>query len=326
MFSGSLKRLTIWILLIATWEAAFRFAKWEPSKFPAPSHVLDGTLSLLNVKTTFGQPLHPHWPGPAREVYPAEKEGMDAYRAGKTLEDNPYRKVVDGVVRTSEESVDWRLGFEAGAQHWWNSPLAEALAVSSVRLAIGFTLSIVIGALIGVLAWRLPAVDDFIGPVLLGVQTLPSVCWVPLAIILFSFDERAIMFVLAMGSFSAVAIALRDGLRAIPPLYQQAGRMMGARGWKLYAHVLLPAAMPALATSLRQGFSFAWRSLMGAELILVVKYHGLGHQLSVGRETGAVEQVVALLIVMILIGMFTDRWVFAILQRKISARFGLAPR
>jgi NitT/TauT family transport system permease protein len=319
MFSGSLKRLTIWVLLIATWEAAYRVVGWEKVSFPAPSHVLDGGLALLNVKTTFGEPLHPRWPGQAREMYPAEKDGLAAYRAGKAMADNPNPL---GTV----EATQWRKGFEAGTEHWWNSPLAEALLVSTVRLAIGFLLSIVIGALIGVLAWRLPAVDDFIGPVLLGIQTLPSVCWVPLAIILFSFDEKAIMFVLAMGSFSAVAIALRDGLRAIPPLYQQAGRMMGAKGWKLYAHVLLPAAMPALATSLRQGFSFAWRSLMGAELILVVKYHGLGHQLSVGRETGAVEQVVALLIIMILIGMLTDRWVFAILQRRISARFGLAPR
>lgn len=292
---------------------------WEKVSFPAPSHVLDGTLALMNVKTTFGEPLHARWPGPKRDLYPAEKDGLDAYRAGKAIADNPNPI---GTV----EATQWRKGFEAGTEHWWNSPLAEALLVSSVRLAIGFVLSIVIGALIGALAWRFPAIDDFIGPVLLGIQTLPSVCWVPLAIILFSFDERAILFVLAMGSFSAVAIALRDGLRAIPPLYQQAGRMMGAHGWKLYAYVLLPASMPALATSLRQGFSFAWRSLMGAELILVVKYHGLGHQLSVGRETGAVEQVVALLIVMILIGMLTDRWVFAILQRRISARFGLAPR
>jgi NitT/TauT family transport system permease protein len=319
MVPGSLKRLTIWLLLIATWEAAYRIVGWERVSFPSPSHVLDGTLSLLNIKTTFGEPWHERWPGSKRDLYPAERQGLDSYNAGKTLDDNPFSA---GTV----EATQWRKGFEGGTRHWWNSPLAEALLVSTIRLAIGFTISIMVGAIIGALAWRFEPVDEFIGPVLLGIQTLPSVCWVPLAIILFGFDETAIMFVLAMGSFAAVAIALRDGLRAIPPLYQQAGRMMGARGWRLYRYVLLPASLPALATSLRQGFSFAWRSLMGAELILVVSYHGLGHQLSVGRETGAVEQVVALLIIMILIGMLTDRWIFAKLQKRISQRFGLIPR
>lgn len=209
---------------------------------------------------------------------------------------------------------------------WYERPLVEALLSSTARLLVGFAISIVVGGVIGALVWRYQPLDDFIGPVLLGVQTLPSVCWVPLGILMVGLNERGILFVLVLGSFSAIAIALRDGLRAIPPLYQQAGRMMGARGLKLYWYVLLPASLPALATSLRQGFSFAWRSLMGGELILHLTPHGLGHRLSMARDLSAVEQVVALLIVMILIGMLTDRWVFAKLQRRVSARFGLAPR
>jgi NitT/TauT family transport system permease protein len=320
MLSGSLKRLTIWAMLLATWEAAYRVVGWEKVVFPAPSHVLDGTLALLRIETTFGEPLHPGWPGRGTARPPEENAGLAASRAGQTPDANPYERGTDAFFR-------WRRGFEQGGEHWYNSPLVEAVLASGVRLLIGFTLSILIGAVVGVLAWRFAELDNFIGPVLLGVQTLPSVCWVPLAIIVFDLDERAIMFVLAMGSFSAVAIALRDGLRAIPPLYQQAGRMMGARGWKLYRYVLLPASMPALATSLRQGFSFAWRSLMGAELIVAVRHDGLGHRLSVARESaGAVEQVVALLIIMIVIGMLADRWVFAQIQRRVSARFGLTAR
>src|SRR6185295_3592340 len=119
------------------------------------------------------------------------------------------------------------------------------------------------------LIWRIAVVDRFLGPLFLGFQTLPSVCWVPLAVGLFSFSEAGVIFVLMMGSFFAIAIALRDGLRTIPPLYQRAGLMLGARGWRLYRYVLLPASMPALASSLRQGFSFAWRSLMGAEFVFI---------------------------------------------------------
>jgi NitT/TauT family transport system permease protein len=128
-----------------------------------------------------------------------------------------------------------------------------------------------------------------------------------------------------MGSFFAVAIALRDGLNTIPPIYQRAGLMMGARGWRLYRYVLLPASLPALAGSLRQGFSFAWRSLMGAELIFIVQGRdGLGHLLAMGREFNDVAQVVAVMIVMVLIGMIVDRWIFARLQRAVHVRFGLA--
>jgi NitT/TauT family transport system permease protein len=130
--------------------------------------------------------------------------------------------------------------------------------------------------------------------------------------------------VLIMGSFSAIAIALRDGLQTMPPLYRRAGLMLVARGWKLYRYVLLPASLPAFATSLRQGFSFAWRSLLGAELILTaVQYHGLGFLLTSARDVGGVADVIAVMIVMIVIGMLADRWVFAKIQQAINARFGL---
>src|SRR6185369_5744518 len=145
----------------------------------------------------------------------------------------------------------------------------------------------------------------------LGLQTLPSVCWVPLAILFYGLNETAVMFVLVMGSFSAIAIALRDGLTAMPPLYRRAGLMLGASGWKLYRYVLLPASLPAFATSLRQGFSFAWRSLLGAELILAVEHKGLGFLLATGRDFADVAQVVAVMIVMVMIGMLADRWIFA---------------
>ena len=161
-------------------------------------------------------------------------------------------------------------------------------------------------------------------PPVLGLQTLPSVCWVPLAVLCFGINETGILFVLVMGSFSAAALSLRDGLRTIPPLYPRAGLMLGARGWKLYRYVLLPASLPALAGSLRTGFSFAWRSLMGAELIFFVERRGLGFLLQTGRDFSDIAQVVAVMVIMVGIGMLADRWIFAILQRRIQARFGLA--
>jgi NitT/TauT family transport system permease protein len=207
---------------------------------------------------------------------------------------------------------------------WYDGPLVWAIGVSAERLAVGFVLSMAAGAILGMLMWRFAAVDQFIGPVFLGLQTLPSVCWVPLAVLTFGFNEKGILFVLVMGSFSAAALSLRDGLRTIPPLYPRAGLMLGARGWKLYRYVLLPASLPALAGSLRTGFSFAWRSLMGAELILFSERKGLGFLLETGRNFNDIKQVIAIMIIMVVIGMLADRWIFAILQKRIQARFGLA--
>lgn len=206
---------------------------------------------------------------------------------------------------------------------WYRSELVWAIAVSGVRLVIGFTVSILAGATLGLLMWRIDGVDKFIGPLFLGLQTLPSVCWVPLGVLVFGLNETAIMFVLVMGSFSAAALSLRDGLRTIPPLYPRAGLMLGATSWKLYRYVLLPASLPALAGSLRTGFSFAWRSLMGAELIFAVDQRGLGFLLATARDLGGIADVVAVMIVMVVIGILADQWIFAVLQRKVQARFGL---
>jgi NitT/TauT family transport system permease protein len=272
---------------------------------------------MLNVRTDFGGPLRRGWPLPARIPTPAESAGAVAYRAGKSLDNNPYP-------RRSFEAISWGRGWTDASKGLVNSELAQANLVSLLRLLFGFMLSIVLGATLGILMWRWGELDKLLGPLFLGLQTLPSVCWVPLAILVFGINETGILFVLVMGSFFAIAIAMRDGLKAIPPLYQQAGLMMGARGWRLYRYVLLPASLPALATSLRQGFSFAWRSLMGAELILIVNKHGLGYLLSAGREFNDVAQIVAVMIVMVVIGMAADRLLFAKVQQAVSVRFGLA--
>jgi len=221
-------------------------------------------------------------------------------------------------------SPDWPFAGGDAAIHPSDRPLIWAPLISGYRLAVGFVLSILIGLVLGLAIWRWRFLNELLGPLFLGLQTLPSVCWVPLAVIFFGLQERSILFVLVMGSCFAVAISLRDGLRTIPPVYQKAGLMLGASGWRLYRYVLLPASMPAMASSLRQGFSFAWRSLMGAELMMsAVRFHGLGYHLEMGRAFLDTAQVVAVMAIMIFIAMLVDRLVFAALERRVHARFGL---
>ena len=275
----------IWILILSVWEGAYRLIGWRAWVFPAPSHVVDALAGMLNVPLALGDPLHRGWP--------FVEQDQSTQRPG-----GPPKRVI-------------------------TSPLVVANLVSATRLACGFVLSILLGGALGLAMWRWRGLDEFLGPLFLGMQTLPSVCWVPLGILVFGINETSILFVLVMGSFFAIAIALRDGLKAIPPLYQRAGIMLGARGWRLYRYVLIPASLPAFAASLRQGFSFAWRSLLGAELILAVEHKGLGFLLATGRDFADVAQVVAVMIVMVMIGMLADRWILAKLQHSVHRRFGL---
>jgi len=283
---------------------AYRWIGWPSYIFPAPSHVLDGIAGLLNLNTAFGDPLHHGWP--AAQDQPLVGT-MELHRA--------MRSVPATWPHWARLACGWVL----------STALLPGILISVVRLAIGFVISVFLGAILGAAMWRFEPLDRFFGPLFLGFQTLPSVCWVPMAVILFGFSEAGLMFVLVLGSFFSVAIALRDGLRTIPPLYQRAGKMLGASGWRLYRYVLLPASLPALASSLRQGFSFAWRSLMGAELIMVgVGHEGLGGLLGDAQSANWIGQIVAVMIVMVMIGIAADRLVFAKVEQKVYSRFGLA--
>jgi NitT/TauT family transport system permease protein len=205
-----------------------------------------------------------------------------------------------------------------------NVGLASALGVSLLRLAVGFAIAIAIAIPFGFAMAASSLVDRVFGGVFLGVQTLPSVCWAPLAVLTFGLGESGILFVLVMGSAFGIAVSFRDGVKAVSPRYAEIGRMFGARRLALYRRVLFPASLPAFVSSLRQGFSFAWRSLLGAELVIMLKQKGLGYLLHEGREFADLGQVLAVMGAMIVVGIVVDRLVFAPAERRIHARFGLS--
>jgi NitT/TauT family transport system permease protein len=216
------------------------------------------------------------------------------------------------------------LNLDARARgNFFTSPLVVAIGVSVSRLLMGFTIALGFGAPMGLLLWRSKLMDRAFGPFFLGIQTLPSVCWIPLAVLTFGINQKAILFVTVMGSAFAIALSLRDGLRIVPPIYHRAGLMLGAHGWRFYIHILLPASLPAFVSSLRQGFSFAWRSLMGGELVMIINPHGLGVLLDHGRNFSDVAQVIAVMIIMIVLGMVVDRAILARFEQRIHQRFGL---
>jgi NitT/TauT family transport system permease protein len=199
--------------------------------------------------------------------------------------------------------------------------LGEAVLRSLMRLGQGYLLSSAIGVPLGILMARFPWVQATLKPAVLGLQALPSICWLPLALLWFGLSDSAIVFVVVMGSLLAIAISTEDGVAAIDPLLLRASGVLGVTGFRLYAGVLIPGALPGIITGLKLGWSFAWRALMAGELLFVAG--GLGQLLQQGRELLDVPQVMAVMLAIVAVGAVVDQVLFRLLEVRVRRRWGL---
>jgi NitT/TauT family transport system permease protein len=199
--------------------------------------------------------------------------------------------------------------------------LALAAATSMRRLLVGYLISLSIGIPLGILLARRLWAQQTIGSLVTGFQALPSICWLPLALLWFGLNDQAILFVIVMGSLVSIAVAVQDGVRNTSPSYVRAARTMGAKGFRLAAQVLLPASLPAILTGAKLGWAYAWRALMAGELLFVSL--GLGHTLMMGRELADMSQVLGIMLVIIAIGLLTDGMIFGSIERRVRDRWGL---
>jgi NitT/TauT family transport system permease protein len=208
-----------------------------------------------------------------------------------------------------------------------NGDIPNAIWLSMSRGLLGFAISILIGTPLGILVARVKYVRAAVKPVLSGLQCLPSVAWVPAAILWFSLSNSAIYFVVLMGAVPSIAVGMVSGLDQIPPLYTRVGTVLGARGLRSVYHVLVPAALPGYLGGLRQGWAFAWRSLMAAELITQSPDlgTGLGQLLDKSRETIDAPGAIALIFTILFVGMAIELLVFAPTERAVLRRRGLKP-
>ncbi len=199
--------------------------------------------------------------------------------------------------------------------------LFYGMATSMWRLSLGLAVAIAGGMVMGIFMARVEVVNQTIGSMVLGLQSIPSIAWVPLAILWFGFGDVGIVFVVAIGAIFAVTINTYTGVKNIDPDYIEAARNMGARGGQLVTSVLIPAAFPYMISGFKQGWAFAWRGVIGAELLF--SYLGLGFLLHAGRSLNDVSQVIAIMLVIMGIGLIVDGVVFARLENKVMARWGL---
>jgi NitT/TauT family transport system permease protein len=202
--------------------------------------------------------------------------------------------------------------------------LVAAVAVTLRRAALGYALAVLVGGVIGILVVRSPTLRAAVGSLITGLQTMPSIAWFPLAILLFQLSETAILFVVILGAAPSIANGLISGVDHVPPLLLRAGRVMGAQGLAAYRHVILPAALPASVAGLKQGWAFAWRSLMAGELLVLIPGQtSVGTQLQFSREFSDAPGLLATMIVILAIGIVVDVVVFSSVERSIRARRGL---
>jgi NitT/TauT family transport system permease protein len=196
-----------------------------------------------------------------------------------------------------------------------------AIAVSMKRIAIGYAVSVAIGIVLGLLLASSEFLEQTLGSLLVSLQSLPSICWLPMAVLWFGLSEKAILFVVVMGSVLSVTISMETGRKQMPKIYSLAGRNLGARGFRLFLYVLFPASLPYLLTGLKQGWAFAWRSLIAGEMIFVSL--GLGQLLMMGRDLNDMNQVIAVMILIVAIGYIVDGLIFRTMERRLQYRWGL---
>lgn len=200
----------------------------------------------------------------------------------------------------------------------------RAVATTMRRAVTGFAMATVVGLALGVAVARSRVLRSGIGMMITGLQTMPSITWFPLALLLFQLSEAAILFVVVIGAAPSIANGVIAGIDQVPPLFRRAGQTLGATGWKSYRHVVLPAALPSVVAGLKQGWAFAWRSLLAGELIVIIANQpSIGVRMEMERQFSDAVGLMSGMILILVIGVLIDALFFSTIDRALRRRRGL---
>ena len=212
-----------------------------------------------------------------------------------------------------------RLWHELAKSTTWS-----AIGTTMRRGLVGFALAMIVGLVLGLAVSRYKLLRTAVGSLISGLQTMPSIAWFPLALVLFSQSERAIFFVVIIGAAPSIANGLITGIDHIPPLLLRAGRVLGARGFSRYRHIVIPAATPTFIAGIKQGWAFCWRSLMAGELLVIIANKpSIGARLQYERDFADYPGMMAWMLIILIIGITIDTLGFAAIDRRVRLRRGL---
>ncbi len=200
----------------------------------------------------------------------------------------------------------------------------EAVGITMERAAIGFAAATLVGTVVGLVVAQSSVLRRAVGSLITGLQSMPSIVWFPFAILLFQISETAIFFVVVLGAAPAIANGLISGIDHIEPMLLRAGKVLGARGPMSWVYVVLPAALPGYVAGLKQGWAFAWRSLMAGELLVIIAASpSIGVRLTFARELADAAALQAMMIVVLVIGIIVDGVFFGTIERRVRRNRGL---
>jgi len=200
--------------------------------------------------------------------------------------------------------------------------LPTAVYATGYRLVAGFALAMLLGVMVGIAMVKFRRFGKTMASFALGLQSFPSIAWVPFAILIIGLSDYGVLFVMVMSSVFSVMLSTYSGLRNIPPIYMKAARSMGARRLSLLRGVMIPAATPSLITGMRQAWSFSWHAVIGAEVVMI-SVGGLGGVLYFGEEFIRMDQVLACMITIFIIGFAVDRLIFFRVEQRVRSKWGL---
>ena len=201
--------------------------------------------------------------------------------------------------------------------------LWQAIATTLRRAVIGFGMALVIGVVLGALVSRIKPLRAAVGSMITALQTMPSIAWFPFAIILFGATTNAILFVIILGAAPSIANGLIAGVDYTPPLLLRAGRTMGLGRIAMYRHLILPASLPSFVAGLKQGWAFAWRSLMAGELLVIIMGQpSIGVLLSTFQDQSEMASTISIMIVILVLGIVVDL-IFTRIDASIRRRRGM---
>lgn len=200
--------------------------------------------------------------------------------------------------------------------------LLTDLGATLLRLVEGWAIGVVAGVILGLATGGSRFLEEGIRPVIAGLQAVPTIAFLPLAILWFGFNGTAVLAIVAFGTFKPMALATYGAMHQISPTLLMAGEALGAKGFFMQRTLIFPAIVPSLVTGLKMGWSFAWRALMAAEIV-VTGAAGLGGVLELGREIGAIDVVMAVILVILVVGIVTEQLFFTRLERWVNRRWGL---
>ncbi len=199
--------------------------------------------------------------------------------------------------------------------------LATALFTSLQRIGIGFALAIVIGTALGIILARSKIADETLGSLVIALQAVPSIVWLPIALIIFAGSGTAIIFIIVLGGTWSMTMSMRMGLKNVQPILIRAARTMGYSGSELVWKVMIPASIPSALTGARLAWAFGWRALMAGELLGT---GGLGRTLMDAKDFYNMDLVISIIIIIAVTGLIIEYLVFNKIEKRVLARWGYA--